>query len=105
MPARRFQKRPIVIEAIPVDDVLAARKANSTKEMPPWLVEAFWSDAVTFDFEGDKDGRPQPVKVRLFTKGHGWTTAKPGDWIIHGSHGEIYPCEGETFAHIYEPLP
>jgi hypothetical protein len=29
--------------------------------------------------------------------------AKPGDWIIQGLHGELYPCKHEIFEKSYEP--
>lgn len=30
--------------------------------------------------------------------------AKPGDWIIQGLIGEIYPCKDEVFRMKYEPI-
>ena len=30
--------------------------------------------------------------------------AKPGDWIICGVKGEIYPCKADIFAATYEPV-
>lgn len=29
-------------------------------------------------------------------------TASPGDWIIKGVHGELYPCKPDIFAETYE---
>jgi hypothetical protein len=29
--------------------------------------------------------------------------AKPGDWIIRGVKGELYPCKSDIFATTYEP--
>jgi hypothetical protein len=29
--------------------------------------------------------------------------AKPGDWIIQGLKGELYPCKHEIFLASYEP--
>lgn len=31
--------------------------------------------------------------------------AKPGDYIIRGVSGEIYPCKPDIFAKTYEPVP
>lgn len=28
----------------------------------------------------------------------------PGDWIITGTKGEVYPCKPDIFAEIYEPV-
>ncbi|HEX7349126.1 MAG TPA: hypothetical protein VF264_05720 [Rhodanobacteraceae bacterium] len=29
--------------------------------------------------------------------------AAPGDWIIRGVNGELYPCGPDVFAKTYEP--
>ena len=29
--------------------------------------------------------------------------AQPGDWIIRGIKGELYPCKPDIFAATYEP--
>ena len=31
--------------------------------------------------------------------------AKPGDWIIRGVKGEVYPCKPDIFALTYEARP
>ena len=31
-------------------------------------------------------------------------TASPGDWIIKGIEGELYPCKPDIFAATYEPV-
>lgn len=31
--------------------------------------------------------------------------ADPGDWIIRGVAGELYPCKPDIFAQTYEPVP
>jgi hypothetical protein len=30
--------------------------------------------------------------------------AKPGDWIIRGVAGELYPCKPDIFVRTYEPV-
>lgn len=42
---------------------------------------------------------------------HGWIDTKegghvvcPGDWIITGVKGEVYPCKPDIFAATYEPV-
>lgn len=34
----------------------------------------------------------------------GTMTANPGDWIIKGVNGELYPCKPDIFAKTYEPV-
>lgn len=31
--------------------------------------------------------------------------AAENDWIIRGTHGELYLCKPDFFAEIYEPAP
>lgn len=35
----------------------------------------------------------------------GKMTVSPGDWIIRGVAGELYPCKPDIFAATYEPVP
>lgn len=34
----------------------------------------------------------------------GTVTAQPGDWIIKGVAGELYPCKPDIFEQTYEPV-
>jgi len=34
----------------------------------------------------------------------GTMTAQPGDWIIRGVKGELYPCKPDIFAATYEAV-
>ncbi|GMG78148.1 MULTISPECIES: hypothetical protein [Bacillus] len=34
----------------------------------------------------------------------GTMKASPGDWIIKGVHGEIYPCKPDIFEKTYKPF-
>lgn len=34
----------------------------------------------------------------------GVIVANPGDWIIQGIKGEVYPCEPDIFEATYEPI-
>lgn len=54
-----------------------------------------------------KDGDHPAVKPHL--DGCGWVSTlegghivTPGDWIITGVQGELYPCKDEIFAATYE---
>lgn len=50
--------------------------------------------------------------MTAFRRGrHGWIQTlegghivTPGDWIITGVHGEMYPCKDEIFRLTYEPV-
>lgn len=41
-------------------------------------------------------------EVRIATR-EGELTGKPGDWLITGVQGEVYPCGDSIFRQTYEP--
>ena len=43
------------------------------------------------------------VEIKIETL-EGVMTASPGDWIITGVNGEVYPCKPEIFAKSYEQV-
>ena len=51
-------------------------------------------------------GRPGSIsrngeRLEIFTL-EGTMTALPGDWIIRGTEGELYPCKPSVFDRKYE---
>lgn len=91
----KFRKKPVVIEAIRVRDVIHAA-ATSWTDLPAWIREAyncgvilFGSTSVTIrTLEGTHEGR-----------------GRFNDWIIRGIKGELYLCKPEIFDMTYEPEP
>lgn len=82
----KFRKKPVVIEAVQwTGDILDAET----------IVE-FAANAAqpTVGFQGDK--------LVIYTL-EGVMEASPGDWIIRGVKGEMYPCKPDIFAATYEP--
>jgi len=78
----QYRKKPIVIEAVQYDgskENLAAilRLGNSIMLYPDHL--------------------------RIKTL-EGIMHAFPGDWIIKGVKGELYPCKPDIFEQTYEPV-
>ena len=43
------------------------------------------------------------AKVEIQTR-EGTLFAYPGDWLIRGIEGEIYPCGDSIFRQTYEPV-
>jgi hypothetical protein len=86
----KFRKRPVEIEAVQWNvDGLAI--------VPPWLREGLrkpWGDDGSVIRHGDD--------IVIHTL-EGQMTAKPGDWIIRGIAGEIYPCKPDIFEACYLP--
>jgi hypothetical protein len=81
----KFSKKPVEIDAFcwTGDDL--------QEKDPPWIVDAFIRGNVYFNFG----------KLRIMTP-EGEMTAQPGDWIIKGVKGEIYPCKPDIFEATYE---
>ncbi len=86
----KYRKKPVVIEAV------------------QWTGENFTKLA---DLLGNLEhGRPErlatydesdmTLKIRTL---EGVMTARPGDFIIKGIKGEIYPCKPDIFKATYEP--
>lgn len=90
----KFRKKPVEIEAV--------RFTNEPREIegeePTWYRAARTIDpgepgAITW-----KNGRLEIGTLE------GLMTAQPGDWIIRGVAGEIYPCKPDIFAESYEAV-
>lgn len=82
----KFIKKRVVIEAVHWNGI-------KVSETPEWILEALNSEVlVRF---GDK------VQVRTL---EGVMTASPGDYIIRGVDGELYPCKPDIFEKTYEKV-
>lgn len=91
----KFRKKPVVIEAITFDELVAhglANGANVVNDMP-------WS----FDYKG------QPITHEnddcyLIPTLEGTMRFERGDMLITGVKGEIYPCKREIFEQTYDAV-
>jgi hypothetical protein len=96
----KFRKNPVVIEAIKfplreyADDPLVFRE-----EPPTWLQEAITDGTITPEFRTEDYWY---LRIKTLEGDH---LATPGDFIIRGVKGEIYPCKPDIFAATYEPAP
>lgn len=80
-----YRKKPVVIETFQWTG-----DANQIDD-PVWIVEAIKTGKVIVG----KD------LLQIETL-EGVMEAKPGDWIIQGVKGEIYPCKPDIFEATYE---
>jgi len=78
----KYQKKPVVIEAVQYDGNL-----SSVKEFIDHKVDYSFSkdDFNILTLEG-------PIHV------------SDGDYVIKGVHGEFYPCKPDIFEETYEPV-
>jgi len=76
----KYRKKPVVIEA----------------------VQFTGDNHFTLGAFCGRKARPDGDNLLIDTL-EGEMTARPGDWIIQGVHGEFYPCKPDIFAATYEP--
>lgn len=88
----KYRKKPIVIEAINIDDV-------STEELTNFC-GLHWTRADTQDMPmHDKEG------IIVYNKAESqWLVVPIGHWIIRGIQGELYPCDPDIFEATYDPI-
>lgn len=87
----QFRKKPVVIEAI---QVVEENKAALLE------LAASSDNRVSVGLMLD-DGALAFVQIATL---EGTMYGTPGDWIIKGVAGELYPCKPEIFAATYEPV-
>ena len=75
----KYRKKPVVIEAWQNSD---------ENEFPVWLANV--------------DVGREPGGVILINTLEGVMKAMPGDYIIKGVKGEVYPCKPDIFEATYE---
>ena len=77
--SNKYRKKPVVIEAWQNSD---------ENEFPVWLANV--------------DAGREPGGVILINTLEGVMKAMPGDYIIKGVQGEVYPCKPDIFEATYE---
>jgi hypothetical protein len=89
----KYRKKPVVI----IEAVQYLGKGNFVTEngIPKWLWEALESSVARSTNGTD------PFIITTLEGDH---TANPGDWIIRGVKGELYPCKPDIFELTYEPV-
>ncbi len=90
----KYRKKPVVIEAIRVTDVIFAA-AHDWASLPQWIQEASESKTTTLIFLSDG--------VEIITL-EGAMKAGVSDWIIRGVKNELYPCKPDIFDATYEAV-
>lgn len=94
---KKFRKKPVVIEAIQMPDAdwwkdyrLIYDRGRLDRIR---MIYQFIDDARALD-ETDRG-----IVIHTLAGSH---LASPGDWIIKGVAGEVYPCKPDIFAMTYE---
>jgi len=99
----RYRKKPVVIEAVQVAAAVYNGKTwNGSlfkcEVVPQWVEDAFSNGIITVH-PSDQDYALLAIKAV-----EGTMIAQPGDWIIRGVKGELYPCKPDIFEATYEPV-
>lgn len=81
---KRYRKKPVVIEA------MQYRPGENCAELHAWL-----------GLEHHDESCHPDVEMYIDTL-EGLMTAQPGDYVIRGVQGELYPCKPDIFAATYE---
>ena len=86
----KYRKKPVVVEAWHLPE----HWPDPTAEMClHWMVDAY-GETIT-----DDPDHPQGMLIHTM---EGIMLADPGDWIIRGVEGELYPCKNLVFLATYE---
>lgn len=103
MGARRFRKKPVVVEALRLPRFEDANSA--ARYVDQCIGIARWCGGRSFMMNADdeeRDGVRGPHMIIPTTEGD--MIASPGDWIIKGVEEEFYPCKPSVFEATYEEV-
>lgn len=92
----RFRKKPVVVDAILWDgqNVAAVWELLGDDKLPSAPDSAYVNPGL---------GHVPALGTLDIPTLEGTMTAQPGDWIIKGVEGELYPCKASIFDATYEP--
>jgi hypothetical protein len=91
----QFRKKPVVIEAIQWDG------NRIVGDLPEWLREALNHPDTPDKLNGAVMRIGNTVHIGTL---EGVVVAQPGDWILRGIKGELYPCKPDIFEATYEAV-
>lgn len=91
-----FKKKPVVIEAFKWTG------GPDQTEDPEWIVQAIKDRKVWIMRYANSDVHGYTTVLYIETL-EGERKAFPGDYIIKGVKGELYPCKPDIFELTYEP--
>lgn len=91
----KFRKKPVVIDAVQFRGY--DKKWLQVVDDTLWL-ETAYEDGILSNIE------KYPTAGLLIETLEGQMYAWPGDWIIRGVKGELYPCKPDIFEATYEKV-
>ena len=85
----KFRKKPVVIEAILYTE-------DSRDAVIAWGYPHIQSQSI------DDDGAEYELMNLRIPTLEGTMILRPGNWLIRGVNGELYPCKPDIFDATYE---
>lgn len=79
----RYRKKPVVIKAFRTDG-----------EVPGWFLRALHEERAYYDADD----------LLVIKTLNGAVRVDPGEWVVQGVKGEIYPCRPDIFEQTYEEV-
>lgn len=95
----RYRKKPVEIEArrVPIYD-----EATSVTDYVDECIDlAEWCNGRSDMMHSPGDEGHDHIAIPTL---EGTMEALPGDWIIRGVQGELYPCKPDVFDATYDPV-
>lgn len=100
--AERFRKKPIVVEAM---QYLGRRNFDRLRR---WCGTDTFDDTVGGTITAHRARLSSKIErgdyCAAITTPEGEMLAAPGDWVIRGVKGEVYPCRRDIFAATYDSV-
>lgn len=91
----KYRKRPVEVEAF-------CFSADADTIAPKWFTQAIVDERIWID-RSIVDGHARIYGCTIYTL-EGRMRARPGDYIIKGVNGELYPCKPDIFRKTYDPV-
>ena len=93
----KYRKKPVVVDA--VQFTLEFNQYSVALEARKHIIEELGIDSKNI-WLLTKGG----YKLQIRTKEGFYTNVDPGEWLIKGIEGEIYPCPDSVFKKTYEKV-
>lgn len=95
----RYRKKPVEVEAVR----WSGNYDEWERSYPRWIRDYTSPTEDGQDGAFTSLGRADGTRNLIVRTPNGEVTAKPGEMIILGLEGEVYPCDPVIFERTYEP--
>lgn len=103
----KYRKKAVVVDAVvPTMEIQHYSVSVTADCMEEWFIEALKSKVVEIKMDLTPEGYIKiPVGAKLVVNTlEGVMEVSPGDSIIRGVKGELYPCKADIFKKTYEKV-